>query len=196
MKLARYEQEKLDGNHGETKRIAMAKLVNFGVAVNATEMAPLVNVHYVQCILMPRSTPDFSKYEYGQTALFRPFIEMGARVTNNPACICTTEPGFVQYDIYEEKGYPWNHSRYKLPRAVYDGCLKGCEACKTMGWVMAQTCTPQFNTVIPKRGEYVSSLESSYAAYINSLIGARTNKHDNANVCGHYWRASQIRDHA
>ncbi len=176
MILTQYEQEMLDGKHGEAKRISMEKLVYFGIAVNAEEMARLSNVHYGMCTPMPRSTPDFSKYEYRQTALFQPFIEMGAKVTDNPTCICTTDPLFLQLDRYEEEGYPWNHSRYKLPKAIYEAMVRGYEACKKMGWVLTQSCTPQFNTVIPKKGEYVVSLESSYAAYINSILGARANR--------------------
>ena len=43
MKLTLYEQDMLDGAHGEAKRIAMEKLVEFGVAVDAKEMAKLSN---------------------------------------------------------------------------------------------------------------------------------------------------------
>jgi len=176
MKLTRYEQEMLDGKHGEAKQIAMEKLVDFGVAVNAEEMATLSNVHAGTCVLMPRSTPEYSKYELGQTPIFQRFIDMGAKVTDSPTCICSTDPLFLQLDKYEEEGYPWNHSRYKMPKVIYDAVALGYEACKKMGFVLPQSCTPQFNTVIPKKGEYVVSVESSYAAYINSILGARANR--------------------
>jgi len=176
MKLARYEQEMLDGRHGESKRIAMEKLVEFGIAVNAQEMARLSNVHCGTCVLMPRSTPEYSKYELGQTPLMQRFIDMGAKVADDPACICSTDPLFLQIDKYEDVGCPWNHRRYKMPRVIYDAIVKGYEACKKMGMVISQSCTPQFNAVIPKMGEYVVSVESSYAAYINSILGARANR--------------------
>ena len=176
MKLTTYEQEMFDGQHGDAKRISMEKLVDFGVAVDAEEMVQLSNVHFATCIIMPRSTPDYYKYEPGQSPLFEQFIDMGAKVTDNPNCICSTDPLYLQLDKYEEEGYPWNHHRYKMPQAVYDGVVKGYEECKRMGWVLPQSCTPHFNTVIPKMGEYVVSVESSYAAYINSILGARANR--------------------
>ncbi len=176
MKLASHEQEMLEGKHGEAKRFAMEKLVEFGIAVSAEEMARLSNVHAGTCVLMPRSTPEYSKYELGQTPLFERFIEMGAKVTDDPACIVSTDPLFLQLDKYDEPGYPWNHSRYKMPRVIYEAVVRGYDVCKKMGMVLPQSCTPQFNTVIPKMGEYVVSVESSYAAYVNSVLGARANR--------------------
>jgi predicted aconitase len=176
MKLTPYEQEMLSGKHGRAKSVAMERLVDFGLAVEAGEMVRLSNVHFGTCVLMPRSTPDYSKYELGHSPLFEEFIDMGAKVTDNPACICSTDPLICQIDKYEQEGYPWNHRRFKLPQAVYDGMVKGYNACKEMGWILPQSCTPHFNTVIPKTGEYVVSVESSYAAYINSILGARANR--------------------
>lgn len=176
MRLTTYEQEMLDGQHGDAKRISMEKLVDFGVAVDAEEMVQLSNVHHGLCVIMPRSTPEYSKYELGQSPLFEQFIDMGAKVTDDPNCICSTDPLFLQIDKYEEEGYPWNHRRYKMPKDIYDGVVKGYEECKRMGWVLSMSCTPHFNTVIPKMGEYVVTVESSYAAYINSILGARANR--------------------
>ncbi|RJX28377.1 MAG: DUF521 domain-containing protein [Desulfarculus sp.] len=176
MKLTRHEQEMLAGKQGEAKRVAMEKLVDFGVAVGAEEMATLSNVHYGTCLIMPRSTPGYSKYELGQSSIMREFIEMGAKVTDDPNCICSTDPLFLQLDKYEEEGYPWNHKHYKMPRVIYEAVVKGYEECKKMGMVLPQSCTPHFNTVIPKKDEYVVSVESSYAAYINSILGARANR--------------------
>ena len=63
-----------------------------------------------------------------------------------------------------------------MPKVIYDAVVRGYNECKKMGMVLSQSCTPQFNTVIPKMGEYVVSVESSYAAYINSILGARANR--------------------
>ena len=176
MKLKPYEQDMLDGRQGEAKRIAMEKLVEFGIAVDAEEMAKMSNVHFGSCLLMPRSTPDYAKYELGHSPLFEQFIRMGARVSDDPGCTCSTDPLLLQLDKYEAEGYPWRHRRYKMPEAIYEAVLKGYDACQKMGWVMSQSCTPHFNIVIPKKGEYVVSVESSYAAYINSVMGARANR--------------------
>ncbi len=197
MKLTRYEQEMLDGKHGEARRISMEKLVDFGLAVNAEEMATLSNVHYGTCLLVPPSTPEYSKYEYGQTSLCEPFIKMGAKVTDNPWCICSTDPLFLQLDLYEKEGYPWNNQYYRLPKAIYEGVVRGFQECKKMGFVPTQSCTPQFNTVIPKKGEYVVSLESSYAAYANSILGGANRENTvRPDLRGHHGGAPEVRDHA
>jgi predicted aconitase len=44
MKLTQYQQEMLDGKHGEAKQYCMDKLMDFGKAVEATEMVDLVLV--------------------------------------------------------------------------------------------------------------------------------------------------------
>ncbi len=176
MRLTDHEKAMLDGREGEAKALAMERLVDFGQAVEAEEMARLSNVHFGTCVLMPPDTPNYFKYELGHSPLFEDFIAMGAKVTDDPSCICSTDPLLLQIDKYEEEGYPWNHKYFKLPRAVYEGVVKGYDVCKEMGWVLPQSCTPHFNTVIPKTGEYVVSVESSYAAYINSVLGARANR--------------------
>ena len=42
MKLTPHQQEMLDGKHGEAKQFCMDKLLDFGKAVEATEMVDLV----------------------------------------------------------------------------------------------------------------------------------------------------------
>ena len=44
MKLTTYQQEMLDGKHGDAKKFGMDKLVDFGEAVDAKEMVDLVLV--------------------------------------------------------------------------------------------------------------------------------------------------------
>ena len=44
MKLTKHQQEMLDGKHGEAKQFCMDKLLDFGKAVEATEMVDLVLV--------------------------------------------------------------------------------------------------------------------------------------------------------
>ena len=50
------------------------------------------------------------------------------------------------------------------------------------GWLNWFSCQPQVNTCIPKMGEYCASSESSCAAYINTIIGARTNRESPINT--------------
>jgi len=85
--------------------------VEFGIAVGAEDMARLSIVHYGSCLLMPRITPDYAKYELGKSPLFEQFIRMGAEVADDPGCISSTDPLLLQLDKYEAEDYPWNHRR-------------------------------------------------------------------------------------
>ena len=70
MKLDRTQQEMLDGKHGEVRRFALEKLVDFGNAVGAEEMVPLAFVLNVCPIEMKdRSHPDLSTYDMGHSPL-------------------------------------------------------------------------------------------------------------------------------
>ncbi|MBF7731176.1 aconitase X [Pseudomonas sp. N040] len=185
MKLNTYEQEMLDGKHGAGKRFAMEKLVDFGRAVGAEEMVPLTFVHYIGCVKdLDRSLPEYKQFEWGQGLQLEPLFEMGAKVSEDPNIICTTDPFLHQLDRFGEEGTPWCNKFYKLPEVVHEASVRGYEAMKDAGWVPAHSCTPQFNTVSPKCGEYAASCESSCATYLNTIMGVHTNR-ENA-VTGMY----------
>lgn len=185
MRLNTYEQEMLEGKHGQGKRYAMERLVDFGRAVGAEEMVPLTFVHYIGCVKdLPRDTPEYQQFEWGQGLQLEPLFEMGAKVTDDPRVTCSTDPFLHQLDRFGEPGTPWNNKYYKLPKVVHEASVRGYEAMKDAGWVPTHSCTPQFNTVMPKRGEYAASCESSCAAYLNTIMGVKTNR-ENA-VTGMY----------
>ncbi|MHC1745426.1 MAG: aconitase X [Syntrophobacteraceae bacterium] len=177
MKLTKYEQEMLDGVHGEAKKLAMEKLVAFGEAVGAKEMVKLSFIHYIGCVKgLSRTSPEYQQFEWGQGLVLEPFWELGAKVTSDPNVICTCDPFLLQLDKYEEEGTPWNNKFFKMPKSVYDAAVEGYNALMEMGWLPSYSCTPHFNTVSPKHGEYAASCESSAACYLNSILGVHTNR--------------------
>jgi predicted aconitase len=187
MKLNDKQQELLDGKHGEARRIAMEKLVDFGKAVGAEEMVPLAFVLNACPITMDRSHPELPKYDMGHSPLYDRFIEIkDTRVVPEPETVCANDPYLVQIDKYEEAGYPWNFSwgdgSYKLSRDIYDGYVRGYQELKKHGWMMSMSCNSHLNARVPKFGEYCASSESSIAAYINTFIGARTNRESTVNT--------------
>lgn len=109
---------------------------------------------------------------------------MGAKVTEDPKVTCTTDPFLHQLDRFGEEGTPWCNKYFKLPKVVHEASVRGYEAMQEAGWVPAHSCTPQFNTVTPKCGEYAASCESSCATYLNTIMGVHTNR-ENA-VTGMY----------
>jgi hypothetical protein len=174
MKLTHYEQEMLDGRHGKAKAYAMERLVEFGTAVEAEEMVEVTMVHYISPLLCDRDDPDRGGYELGESDLALPFVEFGEKVADHATC--TTEPYLCQVDKFDEPGYPWNCSGKRLPTPIFDGRMKGYEFANRAGWVRAESCTIPMHTNIPKFGEYCACAESSAATYINTMIGARTNR--------------------
>ena len=114
MKLTPYQQEMLDGKHGETKKFCMEKLVDFGEAVEAEEMVDLVLV-LNECPIKvdnrraPGMMEKLAEYDLGHSALYDPIFAMkDAHVADESGCRCGNDPYMAQLDKMHEKGYPWN----------------------------------------------------------------------------------------
>lgn len=193
MKLTTYQQEMLDGKHGETKQFCMNKLVDFGEAVEATEMVDLVLVlNGVPICSKDRKDPEKAKklaiYDLGHSPLYDPIFKMkDARVADKSGCACGNDPYMVQFDKADQKGYPWNFSvpgkgDFQIPADIIQDLKTGYDKLEEQGWLNWLSCNPYFNTRIPKMGEYAASSESSAAAYINSILGARTNRESPVNT--------------
>lgn len=55
--------------------------------------------------------------------------------------------------------------------------LRICRAYEALGVESCCTCTPYLSGNCPRRGEVVGFSESSAVAYVNSVLGAKTNRH-------------------
>ncbi|MDE2363457.1 MAG: DUF521 domain-containing protein [Hyphomicrobiales bacterium] len=193
MKLTTYQQEMLDGKHGETKQFCMSKLTDFGEAVEATEMVDLVLVLnccpiYSKDRKNPETAKKLAAYDLGHSALYDPIFKMkDAHVADESGTACGNDPYMVQFDKAEEKGYPWNFElpgkgSFKLDPEMVTDLKAGYDKLTEHGWLPWLSCNPYFNTRIPKMGEYAASSESSAAAYINTILGARTNRESPVNT--------------
>ena len=69
MKLTKHQQEMLDGKLGEAKKFCMDKLVDFGLAVEATEM---VDLSLVLCGVPIWSKDPEEPENTGKTQRLRP----------------------------------------------------------------------------------------------------------------------------
>jgi predicted aconitase len=187
MKLTQRQQDMLDGKLGETKKFCMEKMADFGEAVDAKEM---VDVSFVlNCcpiFTKDRRNPETAKklemYDLGHSALYDPIFAMkDAHVADETGIQAGNDPYLVQFDKVEEKGYPWNFEvpgkgSYKADSEMVKGLKEGYDKLMGHGWLPWLSCQPQLNTSIPKMGEYCACSESSAAAYINTILGARTNR--------------------
>jgi predicted aconitase len=193
MKLTKYQQEMLDGKHGECKQFCMDKLVDFGEAVEATEMVDLVLV-LNECPIWsknprnPKTLEKLSAYDLGHSRLYDPIFAMkDAHVADETGTACGNDPYMCQLDKVEEKGYPWNFEipgkgSFKLDPEMVRDYKAGYDKLHEHGWLNWSSCNPYLNTRIPKMGEYAASSESSAACYINTVLGARTNRESPVNT--------------
>ncbi len=105
-----------------------------------------------------------------------------------PAAQCGNDPYLVQFDKVNEKGYIPGTSRSRARAASrsttkwYRDLKAGYDKLMEHGWLNWSSCNPYFNTRIPKMGEYAASSESSAACYINTILGARTNRESPVNT--------------
>ena len=177
MKLTTYEQEMLDGKHGDAKKLAMEGLVAFGEAVGAKEMVKVSFIHYIGCQKgLPKDSKEYQQFEWGQGLVMEPFWKLGAKATTDPNVVCTTDPYVAQIDAYEKQGTPWNNKFFKMSLPVLNAVKAGYEHMHSTGWLPTHSCKPHFNSAFPIHGEYAASCESSCACYLNSVLGVKTNR--------------------
>jgi hypothetical protein len=93
----------------------------------------------------------------------------------------------VQLDKVDVKGYPWNFEipgkgSFKIDPEMVRDYKAGYDKLTEHGWLNWSSCNPYLNTRIPKMGEYCASSESSAACYINTVLGARTNRESPVNT--------------
>ncbi len=194
MKLTKKQQEMLDGKQGEAKRFCMEKLVDFGQAVEATEM---VDLSLVLCGVPiwsknrrnPETLAKLNAYDLGHSPLYDPIFAMkDAHVADETGCVCGNDPYLCQIDKVDQKGYPWNFDipgkgSFKLDDEMVRDFKAGYDKLMEHGHLPWLSCNPYLNTRIPKMGEYAASSESSAACYINTILGARTNRESPVNTC-------------
>ncbi|HIK17980.1 MAG TPA: aconitase X catalytic domain-containing protein [Leptolyngbyaceae cyanobacterium M33_DOE_097] len=177
MKLTTYEQEMLDGVHGEAKKIAMEGLMAFGEAVDAEEMVKVSFVHYIGCQKgLSKDSPEYQQFEWGQGLILEKFWDLGANITTDPNLEACVDPFIVQMDAYEKEGMPWNNKYFKMSKTVYEAAKEGYNQLQATGWLPTYSCTPHFNSAFPIHGEYAACCESSAACYLNSILGVKTNR--------------------
>ena len=155
MQLTAEERQMLDGSQGDAVRLAMEILVRVGDACEARRLIPVRSAHIV--LAMYKSIFDAG------VEVCEKFAELGGRfvipTTLDPSGMDTADPaGFKTPADYQAK--------QRRVEAAYH----------KMGAVPVWTCTPYFCGNLPRFGEHVGWTESSAVAYINSVLGARSNR--------------------
>ena len=152
MHLTEEEERMLKGECGAGTQKAMELLLAIGDAYDAERMIPVSRAHAA------------SSGQEGDLYFVELLADGGAR------CTVPTSTNPV-YDI----GY--FHSLFgNVPRDEAEVARRVMEAYKRVGAMLTWSCVPYMSENIPLYGETVAFSESSATPYVNSVIGARTNR--------------------
>jgi len=150
--LAKEEERILAGEFGEGTRKALELLVAIGDAYDAEKMIPINRAHAA------------SSGQEGDLYFVELLADGGAR------CRVPTSTNPV-YDI----AY-FHRLSDAIPEDEAEVARRVMEAYKRVGAILSWSCTPYMAENIPLYGETVAFSESSATPYVNSVIGARTNR--------------------
>ena len=151
MFLSREEERILKGEFGEGTQKALELLVAIGDAYDAEEMIPITRAHAA------------SSGQEGDLYFVELLANGGAR------CKVPTSTNPV-YDI------KYFDELFASPKDEAEVARRVVEAYKVVGAIPSWSCLPYLAENIPLFGETVAFSESSATPYVNSVIGARTNR--------------------
>jgi predicted aconitase len=152
MHLTREEERIFNGESGEGVQKALELLVAIGDAYDAERMIPVSRAHAAS------SGQEGDLY----------FVELLANGGARCRVPTTTNP---VYDI------PFFHRTFeRIPEDEADVASRVMKAYERVGAVLSWSCLPYLVENIPLFGETVAFSESSATPYVNSVIGARTNR--------------------
>jgi hypothetical protein len=152
MELTTFEQEMLDGKYGEGMALAMKVQVGTGRAFYARRMVPITRAHVA------------ASAQQGDIYFVTKLVNGGAKCIVPP----TTNPSM---DLRYVSRHLWEMDEFGI-----DNVTKSNEAYRRIGAVMTLSCTPEIEKNVPAFGEIIAFSESSATPYVNSVLGARSNR--------------------
>jgi len=153
MRLTPYEQEMLDGRHGEAKRRAMDGLVQLGTAFGAEDMVEIGYAHIHAGMAMYLHDVE----------LMEELAALGATMAV-PASVNIANADTVNW---RQTGAPESLARLQQRAAA---------AQHQMGASCSFTCTPYWAGHWPTWNTHMTSIESTVTVFCNSVLGAKSNR--------------------
>jgi len=151
MILTDEEKRMLDGEHGKGVMKAMELLVALGETFDAEKLIPITRAH------VALSGQEGDTYWCGLLA------DGGARCKVPP----TTNPAWDVKNL---------RKRYEVTDSELELVLRTVDVYRRIGAQLTFCCTPGLATNVPHFGEHVAFSESSATPYVNSVLGARSNR--------------------
>lgn len=163
MKLTDEEKAMLDGKEGVAVQKAMELLVRYGEALGAERLVDTTNVGGY----MITELPTYKKYGDFDGVFSVQNLDSDTKIKLSkvkvPSC---------QFETSMDPDYYYLIGRTEEQRDLY---LKNIEYLGSLGVQVLCTCTPYQVGNGPVKGEHCAWMESSAVAYINGVLGARTN---------------------
>lgn len=169
MFLTNEEEKMANGEYGETIRKSMDILIALGDIYGAEKF---VDIKSAQVSGVSYKTIGQAGLEYLEDLASTSEIIYNENGTisdkSGIATISATlNPAGTDLDNWEDFGFPADFARKQVDI---------CNAYGALGISTTCTCTPYLIGNVPRFGDHVSWSESSAVAYVNSVIGARTNR--------------------
>ena len=154
MFLTKYEEDMYNGEYGEAKAECMEILVSLGKIYDAESMIPITSAQ----------VSGVSYKTIGDAGLDF-VVDLG---TKADVCMETMlNPAGVDIENWDELGFSNEFVKKQVD------IINGYES---LGVMSTCTCTPYLIGNTPMLNEHVAWSESSAVCYVNSVIGARTNR--------------------
>lgn len=154
MQLTKYEEDMLNGEYGEGKAECMEILVSLGKIYDATKMIPITSA---QVSGVSYKTIGDAGLEF--------VVDLGQKADVELETMLN--PAGVDIENWKELGFSKEFTKKQID------IIKGYES---IGVMSTCTCTPYLIGNTPLLHEHVAWSESSAVCYVNSVIGARSNR--------------------
>lgn len=154
--LTKKEEAILDGEEGGVLAKMMKLLVTLGEIGGAERLIPIRRSQIAGVSYKTAGDPTLE--------LIEDIADQGVRVKT----LATLNPAGMDLKRWREMG---------VSEGFAEKQLRICRAYERLGAEASCTCTPYHAGNVPSLGEVVGFSESSAVAFVNSYLGARTNRH-------------------
>ena len=151
--LTDHEKKMRDGHLGAAVSMAMSILVDLGEAIDAAEMVEITHVHTDSGFYLGDAGLEFVEH----------LAALGGRVA------VPTSMNNTSFDIERCRSYGVSAEHSEKIKRLEKAHL-------AMGAIPFWTCAPYQDGILPKPGDLVAWSESNAIVFVNSVLGARTNR--------------------
>jgi len=154
LELTREEQAWLEGRAGEGTRLALHLVVRMGELFGAERLLPISQAHIDACLYTNDAGLEFAER----------LAALGGRV-RVPTTLNVTARDIRRWEAF------------RVPPDWASRCRRLEAAYQALGCLPTWTCAPYEQGLVPRFGEQLAWGESNAVAYVNTVIGARTNRY-------------------